>query len=308
MAIVRLKRRISDEPVEALLLSCKRKCLEPGEALTEDNPFSTVVQFAGTVTTQDEDVVRQVSKKLREAPKTAFSHVPDLRSKLRDDVRTASQENRFKVVNCFRAIDIDDVASNGTGGEASGSEQMKKPLTIFDIVRNDESLADLTKHFEDKAKEEGFAYDLYYVDLNDMLLENSVELEVYQKDMFFPRDKNINSDTDDASEDSNAESNWRNEYPDTEDSCSVDEDDMRAAVRMENNYSADLSSDDEHLLTMSGLKLDASDVHQYGISQAYSKALHKHDHSYAWTAEASDDDEYSNGSDSNDSMNEEYSD
>ncbi|KAJ8876810.1 hypothetical protein PR048_021257 [Dryococelus australis] len=148
--------------------------------------------------------------------------------------------------------------------------------------------------------EDGYAYDLYYVDMNDMLLENSVELEVFQKDVFCPRDRNCSSDTDNDSEDSNAESNWRNEYPDTEDSCSVDEDDMRAAVRRENNNCAELSSDDENFLEMSGLKLEASDVDQYGISRAYSKALQKHDHSYAWTGEMSDNDEYHDDYDSDD--------
>ena len=52
-AVVRLKRRADEEPVEALILACKRKKLdsEP-ESKENETPFTAILKFAGTVKNQ----------------------------------------------------------------------------------------------------------------------------------------------------------------------------------------------------------------------------------------------------------------
>lgn len=48
-AVVRLKRRFDEEPLEALVLACKRKKTEDLATTKDENPFTTILNFAGTV-------------------------------------------------------------------------------------------------------------------------------------------------------------------------------------------------------------------------------------------------------------------
>jgi hypothetical protein len=52
-AVVRLKRRLDEEPLEAVVLACKRKKTESDlETAKSDTPFQTILKFAGTVKNQ----------------------------------------------------------------------------------------------------------------------------------------------------------------------------------------------------------------------------------------------------------------
>jgi len=52
-AVVRLKRRCDEEPLEAVLLACKRKKTEGDlETTKNESPFQTILKFAGTVKNQ----------------------------------------------------------------------------------------------------------------------------------------------------------------------------------------------------------------------------------------------------------------
>jgi hypothetical protein len=52
-AVVRLKRRLDEEPLEAVVLACKRKKIENElETTKNDTPFQTILKFAGTVKNQ----------------------------------------------------------------------------------------------------------------------------------------------------------------------------------------------------------------------------------------------------------------
>ena len=50
-AIIRVKRRNDHEPMEALIVACKKRKTEPenAEAQTTTAPFTAVIKFAGTV-------------------------------------------------------------------------------------------------------------------------------------------------------------------------------------------------------------------------------------------------------------------
>ncbi|CAG2061157.1 unnamed protein product [Timema podura] len=124
-----------------------------------------------------------------------------------------------------------------------------------------------------------YVYDLYYTgDVDDMLIENLVSVQPLQSDLLYHRRSSSGLSDSDDSEDSNAENNIGNDYPDTEEDNSIDEDDMRAAIRMEDDRFDDLSSDDEDALRISDLKLDPDDVEKYGISRAFCKASKKGDY------------------------------
>jgi hypothetical protein len=48
-AVVRLKRRSDQEPLEGLLIACKRQKSDDLETTENQIPFTTVLKFAGTV-------------------------------------------------------------------------------------------------------------------------------------------------------------------------------------------------------------------------------------------------------------------
>lgn len=87
-----------------------------------------------------------------------------------------------------------------------------------------------------------------------------------------------------SSEDSNAENNWRNDYPDEEENDSIDESDMIEAMETLNCNGDNLSSDDgEEGFVYSidsesaGFEedLDQTDVRRYGELYARFKARQK---------------------------------
>jgi hypothetical protein len=51
-AVVRLKRRSDEEPLEGLVLACKRKKSDDLVAAENQIPFTAVLKFAGTVKNQ----------------------------------------------------------------------------------------------------------------------------------------------------------------------------------------------------------------------------------------------------------------
>jgi hypothetical protein len=51
-AVVRLKRRFDEEPLEALVLACKRKKTDDFATTKTETPFTTILTFAGTVRNQ----------------------------------------------------------------------------------------------------------------------------------------------------------------------------------------------------------------------------------------------------------------
>nr|CAD7406116.1 unnamed protein product [Timema poppensis] len=249
-----------------------------------------------------ENVALHLSSNLKKDPKT-HSHIPDIRSKLRSETKDISQQNRFKVVNCFRALD-DQASLEETIKSYSSSTNLEnnstKSLTVVDVESSNTDVS------EDKIKpqlldgpsaeeNDHYVYDLYYTgDVDDMLIENLVSVQPLQSDLLYHRRSSSRLSDSEDSEDSNAENNIGNDYPDTEEDNSIDEDDMRAAIRMEDDRFDDLSSDDEAAMRISDLKLDPDDVEKYGISRAFCKASKKGDY---------DEDEYyfDLGSDSNES-------
>lgn len=106
------------------------------------------------------------------------------------------------------------------------------------------------------------------------------------KDPLFFSPAEDQPDSDGGSEDSNAENNWRNDYPDEEDMLSVNEDDMVQAMKNFDLEDDLLSSDDGeegfvYSIDSEGAgfeeDIDQTDVHRYGERYARFKARHKND-------------------------------
>nr|CAD7200689.1 unnamed protein product [Timema douglasi] len=181
-----------------------------------------------------ENVALHLSSNLKKDPKT-HSHIPDIRSKLRSETKDISQQNRFKVVNCFRALD-DQASLEETIKSYSSSTNLEnnstKSLTVVDVESSNTDVS------EDKIKpqlldgpsaeeNDHYVYDLYYTgDVDDMLIENLVSVQPLQSDLLYHRRSSSRLSDSEDSEDSNAENNIGNDYPDTEednrsDSCEL---------------------------------------------------------------------------------------
>ncbi|KAJ6649265.1 putative RNA polymerase II nuclear localization protein SLC7A6OS [Pseudolycoriella hygida] len=276
-AVIRVKRRIDESPQNAFVLK-KRKTDDHSNnpqnysLLSNNCETNTILKFAGTLNSQDDSITSHISKLTKEEAKTITSKKrvptnPTVRS--REETKQSSQENRFKIVNCYRAL-----------SENQGDES--KSITVVDVESNtpaDDDVSPLcssptsTRQRQDDASisANNFVYDLYFADNNDLtemdtnLVNDLVSLHAF--DDIESRLSDHYTDSD-HSEDSNSESNWRNDYPDEDDyedgGESIDEDDM---VRAVNNLEFDDESSDED-------SLYSEDVNRYGSAYAkYKKKL-----------------------------------
>lgn len=131
---------------------------------------------------------------------------------------------------------------------------------------------------------------------------------------FSPSEDKPDSDLD--SEDSNAENNWRNDYPDEDDMISVNEDDMVEAMKNVDLEDDLLSSDEGEEAFVYGIdsegaafdeEIDETDVHRYGKMYAKFKAKNKNDNEKCTTyndlyyGDIDDEDDYYDKDDYSDS-------
>ncbi|GAB0088690.1 hypothetical protein DMENIID0001_031540 [Sergentomyia squamirostris] len=265
-AVVRVKRKIDEEPLNAFILNCKkRKIAEEAAAdpegascsqkndekslLADKDETMAILKFAGTVNSQDDNISGHIKKLSKEEAKEVLSktRTPQPVARSRDSNRMKSQQDRFKIVNCSRTVDSSE------GGEGQS-------ITILDIEKQDPLLnQEVRNTFPQDSEMSNFVYDLYVTDLqdiepdiNDGFLENQISICPFNNLTYGSHMDNglggKDSDDDD-SEDSNAEDNWRNDYPDSDPDSSIDERDMRRAVENFNLDSEDLSTDSDDPLS-----------------------------------------------------------
>ncbi|XP_051164651.1 probable RNA polymerase II nuclear localization protein SLC7A6OS [Leptopilina boulardi] len=272
-AVFRVKRRNEDEPIDALLVACKKRKISSDATNEETASISTVVKFVGTVKDPDQNVLDHITKKLtKEELKTNYKqHVVNVADKIRKETRESSAENRFKVINRFRSL-------NNSKTEDSDVEE----ITVIDV----EDTNSCKEKVENPDNKDNYVYDLYYT--VDEVDENSIDyIEKFNDQLVFDayRENGV-YESDNDSEDSNDEGHWRNDYPDSDHSeNSIAEDDMKCAVdrlKIEDEES-DLSSDDEDF----AYGLDKHDEDYFGTKYARFKARVK----YALDDEDDDDDD-----------------
>ncbi|XP_050580057.1 probable RNA polymerase II nuclear localization protein SLC7A6OS [Bombus affinis] len=259
-AILRVKRSYYDEPSNALVISCKRQKIAEDED-TEDIlsvPITTLAKFAGTVKEQDENVEHLIQSYGKDELQANFKqhHIDSkqILSKLREATKQASAKNRYKVVNCFRSLDN------------SNSENSEKnvPTVVIDV----EDSKSIAKR-DSIGKDDNYVYDLYYVQSeNDMFLDDEVSVHAFEQELVHDSYRDY-CEAEYDSEDSNSESNWRNDYPDSSYSeGSINEDDIRDAVmNMRLEEESDLSEEDDFVYAV-----DEAVVENFGYKYAKYKA------------------------------------
>lgn len=113
------------------------------------------------------------------------------------------------------------------------------------------------------------------------------------------RENGVRPEDDGESEDSNSESNWRNDYPDSDHSAnSIDNEDMEAAVRnlKIDGEPSDLSSEDDFVYA-----IDEGDVEAHGYNYAKYKARVKQELADDEDNSCSDEDDYFSSHDEDES-------
>lgn len=113
---------------------------------------------------QNEDLTPHISKLNKTDLEESYKkHVPDISSKIKQDVRQASKNSRFKIVNLSRSVSKNESLKNS---------DTEKIVAVLDIETED------PKDKNDKSAESNFVYDLYYTnsdDLGDCFYEESAE-------------------------------------------------------------------------------------------------------------------------------------
>ncbi|KAG7207564.1 hypothetical protein KM043_009188 [Ampulex compressa] len=264
-AILRVKRRNDVEPLDTLVIACKRRKTEESNEAVEPlklTPVTAIVKFAGTVSDQGADVVEHIAKTLSkdELKATYKQHTVDVLAKARENVKQTSIENRYKVINCFRSLDTSNV-----------EEFEDKVMTVIDV----EDSVSCSKKQDSTEEDESYVYDLYYAQTGKgVVIDDVISVHTLDQELVFDtyRDHG-HSENECESEDSNSESNWRNDYPDSDHSKrSTDEEDMCCVVmKMKLSDESDSSSADDFVYAV-----DEKDVEQYGYKYAkYKVRLNK---------------------------------
>ncbi|KAF2880760.1 hypothetical protein ILUMI_25411 [Ignelater luminosus] len=246
-AVIRIKRHLNEDPLDAVLLNCKKR--KTDDANGQEVDLSAVLKFAGTVADPQEDVFKHIRKPTKAETEDQFKkRTPDIIKKLRLENQESSKSNRYKVVNSFRSNESSLMEENAASD---------LNCTIVDIETSDTKVDTNVVDKESNSSKQKFVYDLYYTnsdDLGDADLNELISVYPLSDGVIYGTqyDDKCNDESDNDSEDSNAENNWRNDYPDEsdvespieqDDNDSVTEADMLRAMNRV-GLDDDLSSDD----------------------------------------------------------------
>lgn len=179
-AVIRVKRRIDEEPFDAFVLNCKKRRLEDTisyDAASTSNKSktnlfqnatetSTVMKFVGTVPNEN-DISTHISRLTTKSDAETAARKerkPMPISKSRAQARVDSHENRYKVVNCYRTLE-------------NGGATNEPDVTVVDIVKqntqektNEQSTSDMPNETNSVTESsDNFVFDLYLPDQVDQI-------------------------------------------------------------------------------------------------------------------------------------------
>lgn len=274
--VIRVKRRITDEPFDKFVLNCKRQKTsqdvtvadeigaKPAGQIVADpvEDTKTILKLAATVSADDDLKTHLLRLRKCDAEELVRKiHKPaNVMNKLREQLKDDAQNSRFKVVNCFRSIENDasgDEQSNANGSGGGGGVSNRN-ITVVDVIKEDSGSSTKAADPGDRNdkvaanpsvsdnNDDRFVYDLYLVQSGQPPTEFDVSnytIRPFDDVVYQANDETLNG-SDYDSEDSNDEANWRNDYPDTDDDLSIGEEDMRRAVE-DMHFSSEKESSDE---------------------------------------------------------------
>lgn len=242
MACVRLKRLLSQDPAEAILISHKRRCVAVGggDAFQE---VKEVFRFAGTVQDKDEPVENFITRAATDGEmklqsrKSVKMRPANILTKSKEQQKLTSKENRFQLVSTLRGITNADLTENLENNTASNTfeETMTGLYKLYDVehyekprpvvkIKEPETIScngvplQYSEKLVQQSAEPGYVYDLYFADSNSLvndMLQEPVRIEYCDTSELDLLDNVEEEDpfAADDDDDSNDENNWRNDYP-----------------------------------------------------------------------------------------------
>ncbi|XP_050077946.1 probable RNA polymerase II nuclear localization protein SLC7A6OS [Anopheles maculipalpis] len=174
--VIRLKRRVDEDPLNAFVLNCKRQRVE-GDAGDEDSNAnataggtSTVLKFAGTFT-KAEGIASHIQNIHKDQAKDAVSrvHRPNITSRNRQATKQTAQNSRFKIVNCTRSI---------ANFDSDPSIDSPITTTIVDVERD---VARLEGSQHDALSSTGVVPDIVNSTTNDGVTANLQQEQQYEQ-------------------------------------------------------------------------------------------------------------------------------
>ncbi|XP_064114876.1 probable RNA polymerase II nuclear localization protein SLC7A6OS [Macrobrachium nipponense] len=262
--VIRIKRRLDEEPTENIIIKAKRSRNESTGDEDQSGDRVAVLTRVGTVESRDdplESLVKTAIKKgweLRQNYKKLGSDV-SYKEKSSQEAKKRAVTKRYKIISQSRGIgepsepDKDDVATeektvankDATGAEALPVDSME--LTYFDAVLANE-MDDIITCNGVPMESEQHVYDVFYstqpVNWEDVMEQNVCRIE---RELFESVTESESDDQYEDDDDENEEENWRNDYPDYDDSPYEDEEDyLNSQIRKTNKrYETDESYDAE---------------------------------------------------------------
>uniref|UniRef100_A0A1B0ALK8 Uncharacterized protein n=1 Tax=Glossina palpalis gambiensis TaxID=67801 RepID=A0A1B0ALK8_9MUSC len=203
-AVVRVKRRIDEEPLSAFVLNGKRRRLADdnasfaeqsnGKIVTSKDDISTLLKFAGTLREQDDTATTEFARLTKTEAKEmvlqkSVRKPSNCTEKARQEMRQHLHEQRFRVVNCLRTtLETSDTHENPAAKNLTivdiEKQQNDKAATLNNNVATNNLMASTSSaagevgslHSTSTDTDTGYVYDLYlpdneqqadYVDLMD---------------------------------------------------------------------------------------------------------------------------------------------
>ncbi|KYN42468.1 Protein SLC7A6OS [Trachymyrmex septentrionalis] len=197
-AILRVKRKNTDSPLDALVIACKRSKTEG--SISDTSPVETIVQFAGTLTDPTENVTKHVGKFLdKENLKASVKRVSDSDYPANISGKIPKWiDDRYKVTD-YQSLDT-----------SNDPEFKDMNMVLIDV---EDLFSVHCQTTEEQEELHNYVYDLYCAQTCKEWFENDENnILVLRPDYL----DSVEFEQDDQSSDSNAESNWRNDYPDTD--------------------------------------------------------------------------------------------
>lgn len=213
----------------------------------DDDGANYTFHYAGTFKEPDSEEANETIQRvkrsrwlLREDPK---QYTTDVRSKVRKLQRSASRQNRLELVLQHRAV-IQEIASEDITDESLDAPRQSTHnlFRLYDVVAEDAEKDRIAEESAGKPAEETstitcndvpmvretlkepepdkeYVYDVYFNNLQCDLAADK-DFFLFQYETPFGPEPTYDSDPEleeaggDDSDDSNAEDNWRNDYPD----------------------------------------------------------------------------------------------
>lgn len=246
---VRIKRKAGEIAADAIVLAPKIARMGNGDQAAGGGEAKYTFHYVGSFKNPNSPEAEEAIRRAKEAKR--FKQDPklrpvDLQSKLRDEHRSASKKKRLQTVLQHRAIieelRTEEIIDNDVN---SLRESTNNLFRLYDVLAEGTETDQATKENVDPKEEEktskitcnnvamvretvkepeedvDYIYDVYYSAAQFKLLrEDEYSLfKVGPPDAFAPEtahdsDSDLGFEVHDDDSDSNAEDNWRNDYPD----------------------------------------------------------------------------------------------